>query len=77
MNLKRRKKNSALICSCCDMPCAIVENGRLVWQSRHGHSSHSNALSLDDLKEIVRILEEGEAIKGKETELTDSPHLIC
>ena len=57
MKIKRQKKKSALICSCCDLPCAVIENGRLVWQSRHGHSAHTNALTLDDLKELVRVME--------------------
>jgi hypothetical protein len=76
MKIKRRKTGYALICSCCDLPFAVIENGRMVQQSRHGHSAHTNALDLAGLKEIVRILEEQEAVKVKGSDVSEPLPLI-
>jgi hypothetical protein len=43
-----------LVCSCCGLPWATIQNGVLVVVARHGGDKHTNVLRLDDLYELMR-----------------------
>ena len=49
----------AIICSCCNMPFAKMQFGRLVIQSKHYSGFHTNAITLEELKTLVAVLEGG------------------
>lgn len=50
------------LCSCCDLPFAKLQFGRLVIQSKHHGDNHSNALGPDDLESILELLRQADAI---------------
>ncbi len=57
LRIERRGKTQALICACCNLPFARLQFGKLVVQSKHYSDSHTNGLTLDDLKKILAALE--------------------
>ena len=57
LRIERRGGTQVLICSCCDLPFAQVQFERLVIQSKHYRDRHTNAITLEDLKALVAILE--------------------
>lgn len=62
LRIERRGGTQALICTCCNLPFARLQFGRLVVQSKHYTEPHTNALTLDDLKRLVAVLEENDGI---------------
>lgn len=63
LHIEQRKGTQVLICSCCNLPFARVQFGRLVIQSKHYSDMHTNALTLEDLKQLVATLERGDTIE--------------
>jgi hypothetical protein len=57
LRIEKRGGTQALICACCNLPFARLQFGRLVVQSKHYTEAHTNALTLDDLKKLVEVLE--------------------
>jgi hypothetical protein len=65
LRIEKRGGTQALICACCNLPFARVQFGRLVIQSKHYSDAHTNALTLDDLKELVTVLEGNDGIMSE------------
>jgi hypothetical protein len=53
MRVERRGDILTLLCSCCNLPFAKVQFGRLVIQSKHHGDYHSNSLGPQDLAKIL------------------------
>ena len=62
MRIERRGKSLVLLCTCCDLPFARLQFGRMVIQSSHHGDKHSNALDLEDLKRVLEALTDDGAI---------------
>ena len=65
MGVQTQKRGEAhvLICSCCNLPFARLQFGRLVIQSKHYSDVHTNGLTLEDLRGLVSLLEKGDRIE--------------
>ena len=62
LRIERRGKSLVVLCTCCDLPFARVQFGRLVIQSKHHSDNHSNALDLQDLERILELIRKDGAI---------------
>jgi len=62
MRIERRGATLLLLCSCCDLPFAKLQFDRLIIQSKHYSDSHSNSLGPNDLKSILELLRNPNAI---------------
>ena len=60
LRLEQRGGVQVLICSCCNLPYAKVQFGRLVIQSKHYTEAHTNALTIEELKSLVAELEKSD-----------------
>jgi hypothetical protein len=56
MRVEQRGKSLGLLCTCCDLPFARLQFARLVIESNHHGTKHSNALDLEDLRMIIEAL---------------------
>ncbi len=57
----RRGAFLKLECACGQLPCAVIQLGRMLIQSKHklpgfGSQAHSNALTLEDIGEIYELI---------------------
>ncbi len=43
-----------LICQCCGLPFARLQNGCLVVESRHSGEKHVNAVSIEELVKLAK-----------------------
>jgi hypothetical protein len=43
-------------CLCCDLPCATIEGGELVIQSKHGSEKHKTSLSVARLERLLDVM---------------------
>ena len=62
MRIERRGKSLVVLCTCCDLPFARLQFGRLVIQSKHYSDNHWNSLSPEDLESILELLRKADAI---------------
>lgn len=46
-----------LLCSCCPLPFAHIVGDKLVITSRHDNKTHSNALDVERLKQLLAVME--------------------
>ncbi len=56
MRIEQRGKIKVFLCSCCNLPFAKLQSGRLVIQSKHHSDNHSNALDYQDLERILELM---------------------
>ena len=56
MRIEQRDEIKVLLCSCCNLPFAKLQFGRLVIQSRHHGDDHTNALDLGELTDILELI---------------------
>ena len=59
LRIERRGKSLVLLCTCCDLPFARLQFGRLVVESKHHGDVHTNALTLENLEKILELLRRG------------------
>jgi hypothetical protein len=52
-----KPKSGKVICGCCPLPIAYVQHGRLVITSRHDNKTHTNALTIEQLRELIAQME--------------------
>lgn len=64
MQTESRKHGTALICSCCRKPFAYLQHGRLVITSRHDSQTHTNTLSVHELRMVLVELENRATVEG-------------
>jgi hypothetical protein len=64
MQIEKRGGTLALVCACCNFPYARVQFGRLVIQSKHYSKVHTNAITLEDLKKLVSMIDGDGRIEG-------------
>ena len=50
-------KGMEVACNDCDFPAAVIVGGLFFWQSRHHGKTHVNAISVDQLKRMIRLAE--------------------
>jgi hypothetical protein len=62
MRIEQRGEIKVFLCSCCNLPFAKLQFGRLVIQSKHHSDNHSNSLGPDDLESILELLGQADAI---------------
>lgn len=43
-----------LICSCCGLPFARVQNGCIIVESKHSGDKHVNAISIEELLRLAK-----------------------
>jgi len=43
-----------LVCSCCRLPFARIQNGTLIVESHHHGQKHVNCLPLQDVVQLIR-----------------------
>jgi hypothetical protein len=56
MRIEQRGEVKVFLCSCCNLPFAKLQFGRLVIQSRHDGDDHTNALGLEELQSILELI---------------------
>jgi hypothetical protein len=61
MRLEQRGEIRVFLCSCCNLPFAKLQFGRLVIQSRHHGDDHTNALDQEDLQSILELIHQDSA----------------
>ena len=61
MRIEQRGEIKVFLCSCCDLPFAKLQFGRLVIQSRHHGYDHTNSLDLEELESILELLRKDSA----------------
>jgi hypothetical protein len=61
MRFEQRGEVKVLLCSCCNLPFAKLQFGRLVIQSRHHGYDHTNAIDLQELQTILELILEDSA----------------
>ena len=66
MLIEQRGETRLLLCSCCNLPFAKLQFGRIVIESKHHGYLHTNAVSLDDLENILELLRNGSDIISAE-----------
>lgn len=62
MRIEQRCEIKVFLCSCCNLPFAKLQFGRLVIQSKHHRDTHSNGLDLQELERIVELIRKDTAI---------------
>src|SRR5260370_29243531 len=62
MRVEQRREIKVLLCSCCNLPFAKLQFGRLVIQSKHHGDDNTNALDLQALESIFELLRKNSAI---------------
>jgi hypothetical protein len=62
MRIEQRGEINVFLCSCCNLPFAKLQFGRLVIQSKHHSDNHSNALGPEDLESILELLRQADVI---------------
>jgi hypothetical protein len=62
MRIEQRGEIKVLLCSCCNLPYAKLQFGRLVIQSKHHSDDHTNALDLQALESILELIRKDGAI---------------
>ena len=62
MRMEQRGEIKVFLCSCCNLPFAKLQFGRLVIQSKHHGDDHTNGLELQDLERILELLRKDGAI---------------
>jgi hypothetical protein len=62
MRIEQRGETSVLLCSCCNLPFAKLQFGRLVIQSKHHGDDHTNALNVEELESILELIRNDTAI---------------
>ena len=62
MKIEQRTEIRVILCSCCNLPFAKLQFGRLVIHSRHHGDDHTNALEIQDLKHILELISKDSAI---------------
>lgn len=60
MRIEQRGEIKVFLCSCCDLPFAKLQFGRLVVQSKHHSDIHSNSLGPDELESILELLRQAD-----------------
>ena len=61
MRIQQRSEIKVFLCSCCNLPFAKLQFGRLVIQSRHHCDDHTNALDLEELQSILELIRQDSA----------------
>ena len=62
MRIEQRGEINVFLCSCCNLPFAKLQFGRLVIQSKHHSDNHSNGLDFQDLERILELIRKDPAI---------------
>ena len=62
MRIEQRGEIKVFLCSCCNLPFAKLQFGRLVIQSKHHGDDHTNALDLQALERILELIRKDGAI---------------
>lgn len=53
LTFETRGESVALICSDCDRPFLVIENGELKFQNKHGSKAHENTISFEQMRTVI------------------------
>jgi hypothetical protein len=58
INVAKLPEGTEVACNDCDFASAVIVGGLFFWQSRHHGQIHVNAISVDQLKRMIRLSEQ-------------------